>query len=347
MAVSGVSSHLNQLLGSALAREFQLVHFQVGSEGRSESVIQKLKRFLVSPWQLWRLLSRHRPCIVHINTSMVPKAYWRDTAYLVVSKLAGCKVVYQVHGGEFPREFCKGNLIRISLLKGVLRAADVVVLLSQSARAAYVAFDPRVCVRVAPNAIEVGEEVPAKVRDPAVPLRLVYLGRLVANKGLFDTVEALALLRNMGIEANMTFAGTGPDESRLMKRVDELGLADRVVFKGTVRGPAKNALWREADVLVFPTYHLEGLPYTLLEGMAARAVPVICPVGGIPEAMEHGKQGLFVPPKDPTQLAGAIQRLHDNRAELDEMACAGRERVLDRYTVRRLAGDFADIYSNL
>jgi len=274
---------------------------------------------------------------------MVPKAYWRDMAYLAVAKLVGCRVVYQVHGGAFPVDFCKGSRLRSWLLRAVLRAADVVVLLSEVARQAYFSFDPGLRVSVVPNAIEVDGALPDKVRDPLAPLRLVYLGRLVETKGLFEAIEALASLRATGVLTLMTFAGTGPDEARLKERVSALGLADRVEFKGAVFGAAKGALWQEADVLVFPTYW-EGLPYTLLEGMASLTVPVICPVGAIPEVMEHGKQGLFVPPKDPARLAAAIRRLHENRAELVEMARAGRERVLERYTVRRLVGQLAAVY---
>ena len=103
----------------------------------------------------------------------------------------------------------------------------------------------------------------------------------------------------------------------------------------------------EADAFVFPTYHREGLPYALLESMAAGAIPVTCPVGAIPDVMQDRRHGLFVEPRDPAGLADAIAWLDGHRAEMAQMARAGRERVLEQYTVSRLAGDFHRIYSSL
>lgn len=345
-AVSGISTHLNQMFGSRLAREFHLLHFQVGSEGRRESAVAKLLRTVASPYMWWRYLRHHRPAIVHINSAMVPKAYWRDLAYVFVSKIVGARVVFQVHGGSLPLDFFGGHWVPTAFLRATLRATDIVVLLSEIDRKGYVALDPDLTLDVVPNAIEVDESLPTKMRNPEAPLRLVYLGRLAVAKGVFEAVEALALLRAEGIEASMAFAGTGPDDSRLRNRVSELALNDRVVFKGVVGGRDKDALWQGADVLVFPSYR-EGLPYALLEGMATRTVPVICPVGAIPEVMEDGIHGLFVPPKDPVRLAAALKRLHENRAELDALGNAARQRVMERFTVDRLADAFVRIYRNL
>src|SRR5580658_5051250 len=107
-AVSGVSTHLNQLFASNLAQSFSLSQFQVGSEGRSEGRMGTLLRMLISPFQLTLRLLRTRPDVVHINTSFEPKGYWRDLVYLVIAKLLRLKVVYQVHGGAQPQEFFAG-----------------------------------------------------------------------------------------------------------------------------------------------------------------------------------------------------------------------------------------------
>ncbi|HML96709.1 MAG TPA: glycosyltransferase family 4 protein [Thermodesulfobacteriota bacterium] len=323
-----------------------MLHFQVGSEGRRESFVDRLLRYAVSPYQFWSFLRRNRPTIVHINTAMVPKAYWRDLAYVAVSKSVGSKVIYQVHGGSAPLEFFRARRLPTAFLKATLRMSDAIVLLSEIDRRDYLAFDPGLPLRVVPNAIEMVESSVRKTRRPEVPLRLVYIGRLVSAKGIFEVVEALALLRAEGIDANMVFAGSGEDEQRLRARVNELGLDDRVEFRGVVSGRDKDALWEASDVFVFPS-HREGLPYALLESMAARTVPVVCPVGAIPEVMQDGREGLFVPPNDPVRLADAIRHLHENRAALDVLGEAGRSRVAARYTVNRLADAFEKIYQEI
>lgn len=346
-AVSGVTTHLNQLFGSVLARECQLLHFQVGSEGRTESAGQKLSRFLTSPYALFGLLRRERRLIVHINSSLEPKSYWRDLAYLCVAKLLRKPVVYQVHGGALPENFFRGNTLLTALLRWSLRLPDVVVLLAQVELEAYRRFLPGQRLEVVPNAIEAGALLTRDLSAPRQgPLRLAYLGRLAENKGIFEAVDALALLRMDGRNLSLDVAGGGPDEVRLRERVAALGVEDRVHFHGPLFGDAKDRLWREADIFVFPTYR-EGLPYALLEAMAAGAVPITSRVGAIPDVMQEGVHGLFVEPRDAAGLAATIARLDDERALQFEMAKAGRQRVLEHYTVARLAADFARIYRSL
>lgn len=348
VAVSGVTTHLNQLFGSSLANEVALLHFQVGSEGRKESAVQKLARFLISPIVFAGFLLRHRPDIVHINSSLEPKSYWRDIAYLLVARTLGRKVVYQVHGGALPEEFFAGNAFLTGALRRVLSMPDMVVLLAQVELDAYKHFVPEQRLVVAANAIDAGPLVTKPIKSKtAGPLQLVYLGRLAWNKGIYEAIEALGILVKAGRDLILTIAGGGPEELAIKQRVAELGLAEHVRFPGPLFGEAKDALWSASDIFVFPTFHREGLPYALLEAMAAGAVPITTRVGGIPDVMQDGVHGLLIEAKDPTGLARAIARLDDDRDALARMAEAGRQRVLAEYTVERLAQDFKRIYATL
>ena len=85
-AVSGVSTHVRMLFASDLARDYELLHFQVGSEGRQESALQKLMRFTLSPFQLMVFLVRTGAEVVHLNASLDQKAYWRDLVYATVAR---------------------------------------------------------------------------------------------------------------------------------------------------------------------------------------------------------------------------------------------------------------------
>lgn len=348
-AVSGVSTHLNQLLQSDIGRDFRVLLFQVGSEGRQESRLQKLWRFAASPAQLWSFLRRHRPDIVHINSAMEPKAFWRDLAYLLVCRWLGLKVVFQVHGGYLPLEFSGNRPVLTGLLRRVLSMPQCLVLLAEVERRAYREFLPDTRLAVVANAIDEAE-VATKPRGPKsadLPLSLVYVGRLAHVKGMTEAIDAVRLLRDRGVAVRLAIVGSGPAEADLRAQVDRLGLQREVEFRGAVFGEQKTRIWMEADAFVFPTYHREGLPYALLESMAAGAIPITCPVGAIPDVMQDRRHGLFVEPRDPAGLADAIAWLDGHRAEMAEMARAGRERVLEQYTVSRLAGDFHRIYSSL
>lgn len=347
-AVSGVSTHLNQLFHSRLAEEFQLLHFQVGSQGRHESGLQKMTRFLFSPLQFcWRLM-RYQPQIVHVNTSMDPKGYWRDLVYLAIARALGKKIVYQIHGGALPQDFFENSRLMRILLRQVLRSADVVVLLGQEMLDAYRSFSPDLHLEVIPNAIEPGADPQWKqvAADVDRPLCLAYVGRLARSKGIFEIVDALGILAGQGKCMQLVIAGDGPDEARLRVRIEALGLQQQVRFAGVVSGAEKDRIWNESDLFVFPTYG-EGLPYALLESMAARTPPLASPVGAIPDVMEDGVHGLFVPPRNPQALAAAIGRLDGDRASIQRMGESGRQRIVSHYTVDRLAGDFYRTYLDI
>lgn len=345
-ALSGVTTHVRMLLGSDLARAYELVHFQVGREGRHENALQRLLRFALSPLQLALLLLRSGAAAVHLNASLDPKGYWRDLVYWSIARLLGRRVVNQVHGGALPQDFFRGNALLTWVLRRFLVSSDVVTVLSSVELAAYRAFDARINVHLVPNAVDPrGLADQARQYNLREPLRLVYVGRLVREKGLFEAVAALSELRRAGRSFTLSIAGTGADEVALKAAVAAAGLADRVRFLGRVVADEKCRLWLASDVFLFPSY-MEGLPYALLEAMAAGCVPVTTAVAAIPDVMRDRVQGLFVPVKDAGAIAAAVAALDDDRDLLMRLALAGRQRVLERYTVARLADDFRNLYQD-
>jgi glycosyltransferase involved in cell wall biosynthesis len=347
-AISGVTTHLNLLLGSRLAQEFALIHFQVGSEGRSESATRRLWRLLWSPLALALRIVLADAALVHINTSLNTRAWWRDLGYLLAAKLCGAHVVYQIHGGELPRRFAALEHMPAAVLRALLKLPDALVVLASCEFAAYREFVPKQRVVTVPNGIDVRSYRyrMRPVRKASAPLQLVYVGRLAPQKGLHETLEGLAMARAEGIAASLVVAGSGPEEDALKALAAKLDLGDAVRFAGPVYDGEKRALFESSDLLLLAS-HGEGLPYALLEGMAA-GVPVIAtPVGAIPDVVHHGVHGMLVPVGNPLAICNAIVRLAHNRALLSVMGIVSQRRVLKSYSVERLADDFAQLYRTL
>lgn len=345
-AISGVSTHVNSLLGSPLAYAYRLVHFQVGSEGRCESAARRLARLVASPLRLGAAILRHDACIVHINCSLNAKAYWRDLAHMVAAKLCGARVVFQKHGGDL-RAFC-GNGLFADFVRLALRLPDAVLVLSQEELKTYQEFLPGQTVAAVPNGIDAAPylERNRPPVDPSAALRLLYIGRLAPGKGLAESLEALALARAEGVAARLVIAGSGAEEAGLRSLARTHGIADQVAFAGTASGDEKTRLLCEADVLLLPSYG-EGLPYSLLEGMAAGVVPVVTRVGAIPDVVIDGVHGRFVPVGDAPAIARAIAALATDRAGLARMSEACRRRIARSYSLERLAQDLDAVYSGL
>lgn len=347
-AVSGVSTHLNQLLSSSLAEDFSLRHFLIGREGRVESGPARLFRFVFSPVILAGYLMKTRPDIVHLNTSINRKAFWRDLGYLFVARALRRRTLYQVHGGELPEDFAGHKPLRMALLRWVLRMPQVVVVLAQCEKTAYQRFVPTTRIEVIPNAIDThvsGEIAPRAVTT--APLHIVYVGRLAKTKGIFEILEAVRLLQDRGTTVQVTIAGDGPEGEALRATVTRLGIGPRISFAGAVFGQDKDRLWASADVFAFPTFHSEGLPYALLECMAFGVVPVTTAVAAIPDVMQDGVHGYLIPARNPPALADAIARLDADRATLQRMSRACQLRIQQHYTLERMAGEFRALYQSL
>lgn len=341
-AISGVATHLNLLFGSALARRFELAQLQVGSEGREENRLALLARMIASPFLLAAAILRSGAAIVHVNTSLSPKAYWRDLMYVLAAKLCGARVVYQIHGGAV-------RMLWRRALRMTLRWPDVVVVLARSELEELRELVPGQNVALVPNAIDCTPFLKQRraPQDAHAPLRLIHIGRLVRTKGIFEVVQGLALARRLGVAAELVIAGDGPELERLQQAVKDLGLEERVLFAGPAFGERKARLLAQGDVLLLPTYHSEGLPYALLEGMAAGLVPVVTRVAAIPDVVVEGVHGVFVPDRDPQAVAQALAGLAADRGRLARMSAACRERVAACYSIERLADDFTALYHKL
>jgi glycosyltransferase involved in cell wall biosynthesis len=347
-APSGVATHLNQLFASSLASKFELSHFQVGSEGRTEGRLGTFFRLAISPFSLSQQLLRSHARIVHINTSMDAKAYWRDLTYLAVCKLLRRKVVYQVHGGALPAEFSARSRVLRGLLRRTLYAADAVVVLASIELRAYSQFAPGARVIHIANAV-VTHAVNSNGKSREVserPLEVVYVGRLAVSKGILETVQAVEILRNRGIAVHLRIAGSGPARPQIESAITSANLGDRVSLVGEIFGERKSALWHQADVLALPSY-CEGLPYALLESMACGVVPVTSPVGGIPDVVEDQVHGFLVPNRDPQAVADALARLAGDRSLLRRLAQAAHRRIAEAYSVPQLEMQFKMLYESL
>ena len=273
-AVGGGPTHMRNLRASPLAAEFELVRFETGSRGAEspatdEPRLAMLWRLFTSPFRLAAVLLARQPAIVHLNTSVDAKGFWREIPHLVVYRLLGVRVVYQIHGGTVDGLAPRGAVR--ALARTVFRLPAAIVLLSPTERAQFERLGRMPRMVVIPNAVDTAAFRGRERAHRGTVRRLAYLGRLAEGKGVAESIEAVALLR--GEEAfrdlELSIAGSGPSRGALEERIAHLGLQDRVRLLGAIGGEEKVRFLRDADVLLLPTRLTEGLPYTILEALAA------------------------------------------------------------------------------
>jgi glycosyltransferase involved in cell wall biosynthesis len=175
---------------------------------------------------------------------------------------------------------------------------------------------------------------PARRPEDGGRHRLLVIGRLVARKGLGNTVEAVAELPDV----ELVIAGgpsadaldADPEVQRLRQLARRLGVTDRVSFLGSVAREDVPALVRSSDVVVtVPWYEPFGI--VPLEAMAC-GVPVVgSAVGGLLDTIVPGVTGELVPPRQPGELAKTLRRLLADPARRAAYGEAGRRRAVERY----------------
>ena len=136
---------------------------------------------------------------------------------------------------------------------------------------------------------------------------LIFLGRLVSEKGIDLLLQALALLRTRTLAPRLTIVGSGPDLSAMQQMAERLGLREQVTFAGTKSGAELVSLLRQHKILVIPSRYDEPFGVVALEGIACGCIALGSSGGGLPEAI--GPCGVTFPNGDPEALARALEKL--------------------------------------
>jgi glycosyltransferase involved in cell wall biosynthesis len=177
---------------------------------------------------------------------------------------------------------------------------------------------------------------------PGVPRNraLLFVGRLVSDKGVDVLLEAVARLARGGFAPNLTVAGEGPDRRKLERRAGSLGIGRQVTFCGTVTGDALVELMNRHQILVVPSRYHEPFGIVALEGIACGCVIVGSSGGGLADAI--GPCGETFPNGDATALATVLERLLSNEAA---RAChrAGSEEHLRRHQPDMIAARYLEV----
>ncbi len=175
--------------------------------------------------------------------------------------------------------------------------------------------------------------------------RLIFVGRVVEQKGLGILFDALDLLAQRGQVLNLTVVGDGPDRDKLERKAHNQGLGARVDFVGSKSQAEVTELLGEADIFVLPSY-AEGVPVVVMEALGS-AVPVVSSfVGGLPEVVDDGKTGFLVRPGDPVQLADRIEQLAADPDLRQRMGLAGRAKIVDDFDSAKEAARLGSLFHN-
>lgn len=179
--------------------------------------------------------------------------------------------------------------------------------------------------------------------DPHSPI-VGTMGRLSWDKGIRYFLEAAAKVSTAYPEVQFLIVGDGEARKDLELLATNLGISSQTVFTGFRSGSLE--ILALMDVFVLPSPH-EAMPYTVLEAMASEKPVVAIEGTGAQDAVQQGKTGLLVPPRDPEALAAAVIAMLRDKARAQAMGLAGREVVESRFTLAQMARRTEELYTTL
>jgi glycosyltransferase involved in cell wall biosynthesis len=277
------------------------------------------------PTLAWRLLrlSEARLYHLHLAQAYVPEMAW------LASRLTGRPLVIHFHLDVEPSSFLGPVFVlyKRALLARVLRSADIVVALNDAQVTTLTSrygVDPG-HIRVIPNGVPIPLAVPddpaprEAVDDESGPFRLLFVGRLSAQKNLPRLLAALSLVEYPVV---LDIVGDGSERGAVELEIGRRRLAN-VRLLGPRHDEALIQCYRRAQALVLTSDH-EGMPLVLLEAMACGLPVVATDVPGVRETV--GSAALLAAP-EPQAVADAIDRLAGDRELREKLSRLGRERA--------------------
>jgi glycosyltransferase involved in cell wall biosynthesis len=170
-----------------------------------------------------------------------------------------------------------------------------------------------------------------RIDDDWIGVTVGYIGGLYGYKGVYDLLRAV---RRCDVPIRVLVAGDGPERHKL-----EQAFGEDAYFLGSVPYEQIPSVYHEIDVFVLPS-HTEGLPRVILEAQATATPVVGTKVGGVPEIVTDEETGLLCAPKNPTQLAKALERIATDGQLRCRLAETGREQVVHSFTWEELYGHY-------
>lgn len=339
----GVASYFNTLqkvLGD------DKTYLEVGRTHDENGIGSALRRLSLDYMEFWRELHREHYELVHINPSLLSGSFFRDGLLLILAKLQRKPVLVMFHGWDKAFELTIEHYL-LWLFRLVYRHAAAFVVLANDFRDTLMRWTCTQPIFVETTvvdgaAMQYRREVLSANRRASLAFNVLFLARLEKAKGIYEAIDAFAILKQAVPHAQLFIAGDGPDKLSAQDYVKSRRIAD-VVFMGFVEGREKEEVFLRSHVYLFPSYG-EGMPISVLEAMAFGLPVITRPVGGLRDFFEDGRMGFLTESLDPQVFSALIEKLAIHIQEREMMGEYNRRYAESRFAASRVAARVENIY---
>lgn len=290
---------------------------------------------------IWYMLFVRSVKIVHIQGAAFA-SFERNVFFVKVGKLFGKKVVMHMHCADFESYYNPSK--HKQRIVDTINACDLYLVLSDSWKQYFESIGVKSnIIKVLNNTIT--PPVTKRVKRSTDILNLLYLGVIGQRKGIYDILNALKDNKEMFEGKVVLRIGGNQEEEKLQACINEYGLQEMVKFEGFVSGEKKIECLNWADVYILPSFN-EGLPIGILEAMSYRHPIISTPVGGIPEVVKDGVNGIMVNPGNVQEIAKAISAFVGDKKLVEEYGMHSIE-LVKPYLPETVFATLSEMYSHL
>lgn len=292
------------------SKNIEVNNFTIGGRRNKKGAFAKYIQTVSDALRLVGQLKKNDYDILHINPSLNLNSLLRDCMFLLVARLSNQKTLIFFHGwDESLSERIRKSAIKKWLMRITFGSVNHILVLATGFRQQLIemGIDGNRISMITTMFDGVQLEVVRKPRD-VIRGKILFLSRFVREKGLFELIDAFARISKEFPDAYMILAGDGPVRLEVEQVIIDAGLSERVKLPGYLRGEDKVAVLSGSDIFVLPSYS-EGCPVSMLEAMAAGLAIISTPVGGIPDILHDGENGVLLKSADPDLIYDALHRL--------------------------------------
>ncbi|MDR2388503.1 MAG: glycosyltransferase family 4 protein [Tannerellaceae bacterium] len=333
--ISGISS-VSQLLIQEI-KGYRYIPFIIGKKDAEKRGLSWFFRLTSAFVRIWTV---KQVDLVHFNLAFEPKSLLRDIFLFVPVCLKRIPLVLHLHGGRYMNR--QPGLFWKPLIGFFLQKAHAIVVLSEKEKSFLQTNYPKINegkIKVIPNAIVI-PEIRMEEKDFHSDLSLVFLGRIIREKGLEKIAGALKELKDQNVSFTFHLCGAGPDKDWFMQMLSP-GLHDCIKDVGVVSGAQKQAVLQASHIFLLPSHFGEGLPVALLESMAHFVVPIVSSAGSIPLVVNE-RNGRRV--SSASEIAEAVSELNANRDLLRSLAENAHQTMREAYSIPQFTARFKAVY---
>lgn len=295
-----------------------------------------LPGFLVAQWwALRRMVRRHKPHVLH--------AHWLlPQGLIAVYGAAELPVLVTSHGSDL--QALRGRVFAW-LRKKICSRATSLTVVSEALCHRMLSEVPGVHVQVLPMGVDCEDRFISSVekRDSG---SVLFVGRLVAGKGLSHLIEVWPAVISACPDASMTVIGSGPELDNLVRRVEGLGLHKSIHFVGALPQHRLPSYYQRASLFVAPFVEDEGLGLVVAEAMACGCPVLVGDVAGVRDLV-NDQTGVTVNVRDHAALTMAVIGLLQNEALRESLRIAAQIHVKHRYAWQAVAGSYGSLLASM